>query len=78
MNYRVIDFAFALMLFLAAYWSFDLYDKSQLGVSAVLFLSGVHSAFRSSESVARRRFARSCLRLATVISVFLIVKILFF
>jgi hypothetical protein len=78
MNSRVLDIAFALMLFLAAYWSFYLYDPIQMGLSTVLFLSGLHSAFRSSESEARRKFGRSCLRLAAVLSVFLIIKIWFF
>ena len=78
MNSRVLDIAFALMLFLAAYWSFYLYDPLQLGLSTVLFLSGVHSALRSSESIARRKFGRACQRLAAVISVFLIIKIWFF
>jgi Kef-type K+ transport system membrane component KefB len=77
MNFRVLDVVFALLLFYLAYRVFDIHDWTQLGVSTVLFLSGLNSAFRSSESVARRKFGQACLRLAAVMAVFLILKILF-
>lgn len=78
MNYSVINKALALILFLAAYYIFDWYDWTQLGISSVLVLSGINSLFRDSESEARRGFANACLRVAAIIAVFLIAKILIF
>lgn len=78
MNSKILDFAFAVVLFLCAYYTFDWYDWTQLSVSIVLILSGVNSLLRTSESKARREFGRACLRTAAIISVFLIVKMLIF
>lgn len=79
MNYRVvISFVLAILLFVSAYLTFDWSDWTQLTLSAVLFLSGIHSLFVESESVERQKLGRACLRLAGVISVFLILKILIF
>ena len=78
MNNKILNIAFAAVLFLCAYYVFDWYDWTQLGVYTVLFLSGVNSLLRDSESPARRNFARACLRMAAVIAVFLITKILIF
>lgn len=78
MSYKILDIAFAAILFLCAYYVFDWHDWTQLGISTVLFLSGVNSLFRDSGSPARRKFGRACLRTAAVIAVFLITKILIF
>jgi hypothetical protein len=78
MNHTIVNKALAVILFIAAYYIFDWYDWTQMGIASVLFLSGVNSFFRDSESVARRNFGHACLRTAAVIAVFLIVKILIF
>jgi hypothetical protein len=78
MDHRVISVALAILLFVSAYLTFDWNDWTQLTISFVLFLSGVHSLLLNSESAARRRLGRTCLRLAAVISVFLILKLLIF
>ena len=78
MNRRVLSLALAVLLFVCAYLTFDLYDWTQLTISTVLFLSGVHSLFVDSESLERRRLGRSCLRLAAIISVFFILKLIIF
>ena len=78
MNHTILNLLLALLLFAAAYYTFDWSDWTQLTISTVLVLSGVHSLFRDSESTERRRLGRSCLRAAAVISVFLIVKLVIF
>ena len=78
MNYAVINLALAVLLFVTAFLVFDRGDWTQMAISAVLFLSGLHSLFMDSESVSRRRFAKSCLRLAVVIAVVVIAKLLIF
>ena len=76
MNYRIISLALAVLLFVTAYMTFDWYDWTQITISTVLFLSGIHWMFVDSESLKRRSLGRSCLRLAALISVFLIVKLI--
>jgi hypothetical protein len=78
MNYKVINLALAVILFISAYLAFDFNDGTQTAIAIVLFLSGIHSLFLGSESRGRKRFGRACLRLAAVISVFLIAKLLIF
>ena len=78
MNRSVLILALAVILFVCAYLPVDLYDWTQLAISTVLFLSGVHSLFVDSESLERRRLGRSCLRLAAIISVFFILKLIIF
>ena len=78
MNYTILNVALAVLLFVIAYLTFDLHDSTHLMISTALFLSGIHSLFRDSESTARRRFGRSCLRFAAVISFFLVAKLLIF
>ena len=78
MNKRIVSFALAVLLFVSAYWTFDWDDWTQLTISLVLFLSGVHALFVDSESVKRQQLGRSCLRFAAVIAVFLIVKLIIF
>jgi len=78
MNYTILNLLLALLLFASAYYTFDWSDWTRIWVSAVLVLSGVHSLFRDSESVERRRLGRSCLRAAAIISVFLIAKLIIF
>ncbi|HVF30395.1 MAG TPA: hypothetical protein VNA22_05465 [Pyrinomonadaceae bacterium] len=76
MNYTVLNIALAILLFVVAYLTFDLYNWTHLLISVVLFLSGIHSLFRDAESPARRPLGRSCLRFAAILSVFLIIKLL--
>ena len=78
MNHKILNIAFAAILFLCAYYVFDFHDLTQLGVATVLFLSGINSLFRDSESPARRGLGRACLRMAAIIAVFLVVKLLIF
>jgi len=78
MNYSILNLLLAVLLFVAAYHVFDWNDWTQIWISTVLALSGVNSLFRDSESIARRRLGRSCLRMAAVIAVFLIVKLIIF
>lgn len=78
MSRVIINKALALILFLVAYWIFDWYDRTQMCIAMVLFLSGIDSLFRDSESVARRNLGRACLRAAAILAVFLIAKILIF
>ena len=54
MNNKFLNIAFAAVLFLCAYYVFDWYDWTQLGVSTVLFLSGVNSL---SAAIRNRRCA---------------------
>jgi len=77
-NHKVLSLALAILLFVCAYLTFDLYDWTQLAISTVLFLSGVHSLLVESESLERRQLGRSCLRLAAIISVFFILKLIIF
>lgn len=76
MNIRVLDIVLAMLLFASAYYAFDWYDATQLTISVILSLSGVHSLLRSSESASRQQMGRSCLRVAAILSVFLIAKLL--
>jgi hypothetical protein len=74
----ILNIIFAAILFFAAYYIFDWYNWTSIAISAVLALSGIDNLLRDSESKARRELGRSCLRLAGVIAVFLIVKLLVF
>ena len=76
MNHKAINLVLAIALFLSAYLTFDWNDWTHITVSLVLSLSGVHALLMDSETPGRRRFGRSCLRLAAVLAVFLIVKII--
>lgn len=78
MNYTILNLLLALLLFASAYYTFDWNDWTQLSISTVLVLSGIHSLFRDSESIKRRRLGRSCLRAAAVIAVFVIAKLIIF
>jgi hypothetical protein len=78
MNYRVVNLVLAIVLFASAYLTFDWNDWTQLTISTVLFLSGVHALLTDSEFPERRKLGKSCLRLAAVMSVFLIVKLIIF
>ena len=78
MNYTILNLLLALLLFASAYYTFDWNDLTQLSISTVLVLSGIHSLFRDSESIKRRRLGRSCLRAAAVIAVFVIAKLIIF
>jgi uncharacterized membrane protein len=79
MNYTpILNLLLAMLLFASAYYAFDWNDWTQIYVSTVLVLSGIHWLFRDSESPARRRLGRSCLRAAAVISVFVIAKLIIF
>lgn len=78
MNYTVINILLAILLFASAYLTFDWNDWTHLAISAVLFLSGLHSLFTDSESLKKRKFGRFCLRAAALISVLLILKLLIF
>lgn len=78
MNYKVINLALAMILFISAYLAFDFNDWTQMAVAVVLFLSGIHSLFLDSEVPARKRLGQTCLRLAVVISVFIIAKLIIF
>jgi uncharacterized membrane protein len=78
MNYRILSLALALLLLTCAYLTFDWNDWTQMAISTVLFLSGLHWLLVESESIKRRELGRSCLRLAAIIAVFLIVKLLIF
>ena len=78
MNYRVINLVLAVVLFALAYLTFDWSDWTQLTISTVLFLSGVHALLTDSEYPQRRKLGQSCLRLAAVMAVFLIVKLIIF
>ena len=79
MNYTpILNLLLALLLFASAYYTFDWDDWTRVCISTVLVLSGVSSLFRDSESLARRKLGRSCLRAAAVISVFVIAKLIIF
>ena len=79
MNTKVVlNLFFAAILFLAAYWTFDWYNWTSIGLASVLTLSGIHLLFMDSESKARRDLARSCQRVALFVTVFLLVKLLIF
>ena len=78
MNYKVINLALAIILFISAYLTFDYYDWTRIGVSIVLFLSGIHSLCLDSGTRGRKGLGRASLRLAAVISVFLIAKLIIF
>jgi len=78
MNYTILNLLLAVLLFASAYYTFDWNDWTRISISTVLVLSGLSSLFRDSESVKRRQLGRSCLRMAAVISVFLIVKLIIF
>ena len=78
MNHKAINLVLAIALFVSAYLTFDWNDWTHITVSLVLSLSGVHALLVDSETLARRRFGRSCLRLAAILAVFLIVKIIVF
>jgi hypothetical protein len=78
MNKRALDVIFAVVLFYLAYRIYDLGNFTNLGVAAVLFMSGLSSLFRNSESLARRKFANTCLRVAGILATFILVKMLIF
>jgi hypothetical protein len=78
MNHRVISLALAIVLFVCAYRIFDWNDGTHMTISLLLFLSGVHWLFYDSESPKRRQLGQSCLRMAGVISVFFIIKLIIF
>jgi hypothetical protein len=78
MNRAALNILLAILLFVTAYMTFDWHDRTQLTISTVLFLSGLHSLFTDAESEKMRVFARSCLRIAALLSVLLIVKLLIF
>jgi hypothetical protein len=78
MNTRVLDLFLAVLLFAGAYYAFDRYSPTHFTISLVLCLIGTHSLFRSSESARRQQMARSCLRAAAILSVFLILKVVIF
>ena len=78
MNRTALNILLAILLFVTAYMIFDLYDRTQLTISTVMVLSGLHALFTDSESPGKRNFARSCLRVAALLSVLLIVKLLIF
>ena len=75
MERSVINKLLAAVLLIAAYYVFDPSDVTQSGVAAVLTLSAADALLRDSASSARRELGRACLRLAGIIAVFLVVKI---
>ena len=78
MNKRALDVIFAAILFYLAYRLYDFGNFTNLGVAIVLFLSGLNSLFRNSESLARRKFANTCLRVAGILAAFVLIKMLIF
>jgi len=79
MNYTpILNLLAAILLFASAYYAFDWNDWTQIWISTVLVLAGIDSLCRNSESLKRRRLGRSCLRMAAVISVFVIAKLIIF
>jgi hypothetical protein len=78
MNYTILNPLVALLLFVAAYYIFDWDDWTQIAISTVLVLGGIHALFRDSQSTRRRDLGRACFRTAAVIAVFVIAKLLIF
>jgi hypothetical protein len=76
MTNDVLGKVLGIILILIAVWLFDWYEWTQLGVSTVLFLSGLNSLLQDAESEAVRKFAKASIRIAAAISVFLIIKLL--
>ena len=78
MNYKAINILLAILLFVSAILTFDWNDWTHLAISTVLFLSGLNSSLNISESPEIRRLGRTCQRVAAVIAVFVIAKLLIF
>jgi hypothetical protein len=77
MKLKIAGKLIGVILILAAIWCFDPNSWNQIAVSAALFLSGLNSLFADAESESLRKTGKFLLRIALIIAVLLVFKILF-
>lgn len=77
MNTKFLNIFFGLLLILASIWEFDSNSWNKIGLSAVLFLSGLSSFLTDIESEFIQKMRNILLYSALLISIFLVLKVLF-
>jgi len=76
MKQGILGKILGIILILIAIWYFDWNKWNPIIVSTVLFLSGLNSLFRDSESDFLRKLSRILLYVGLFIAIFLIFKVL--